>query len=266
REGIMTELKIYDALTDPDPGWHPWYGAEHCYCGEDWCGQRVGAVRQLVNLTPHPVTIAGVTMEPTAPPARVEVIDDIGVEISTPDGHLIPVADIYPQRVVDLPAPQQGTAYIVSRAVAAACPDRGDLLVPDGRARDGAGHQTGGAARRGRGQGGSRAPLAQRAAIAAALPPEPDAGWPPPVARRRRALVLRLWDLARWAGWTVGYDRDPRDPHRPHISVVCLPTGGQVRSHIDVGTDGGSAVHLPWDGSTRADVARAIAEYLAATS
>lgn len=262
----MTESEIYDALTDPDPDWHPWYGAEHCYCGEDWCGHRQSAVTRLVNLTPHPVTIAGVTIEPTAPPARVEEVVDEYSEISTPDGHLLPIADIYPQRVVDLPAPREDTIYIVSRAVAAACPDRDDLMVPDGRVRDGAGHQTGGAARLGRVQGDIRLTLAELAALDAALPHEPDAEWPPHLSERRRTLVLRLWYLARWAGWTVGYDHDPSDPHRPHISVVCLPTGGQVRSHIDVGTDGGPAVHLPWDGSTRADRARAIAEYLAATA
>lgn len=263
---MTEEIEVRDALTDPDPRWHPWYGEEHCYCGEPWCGDRTSSVTRLVNITPHPVTIAGVTIEPTAPPARVaEGVDECSA-LSTPDGHLIPVADIYPQRVVDLPPPREDTIYIVSRAVAAACPDRDDLMVPDGRARDRDGSQTGGAARLGRVQGDIRLTLAELAALDAALPHEPNAEWPTHLAERRRTLVLRLWHLARWAGWTVGYDRDPSDPHRPHISVVCLPTGGQVRSYIDVGTDGGPAVHLPWDGSTRADKARAIAEYLAATA
>lgn len=145
---MIDETEVRDALTDPDPNWHPWYGADRCSCGEDWCDLRRTSVTRLINLTPHPVTVGGVTIEPTAPAARVEeIVDDAGAEISTPDGGIIPIADVYPQQVVDLPAQQDGVAYIVSRAVALACPDRDDLYVPDGRARDASGQQTGGAAR-----------------------------------------------------------------------------------------------------------------------
>lgn len=145
---MIEEIEVRDAIADPDPDWHPWYGSENCSCGEDWCNLRATSVVRLINLTPHPVTIAGVTIEPGGPAARVEeIVDDVGGEISTPDGGIIPIADVYPQQVVDLPPPQDGVAYIVSRAVAAACPDRDDLYVPDGRARDRDGQQTGGAAR-----------------------------------------------------------------------------------------------------------------------
>src|SRR5690606_27180647 len=108
-----------------------------------------------------------------------------------------------------------------------------------------------------------RATLAELQAIDAGLPHDSDAEWPPHLAQRRRTLVLRLWDLARRAGWPVGYDRDPADPHRPHIPAVCLPTGGQVRSRRGGGPAGGPAGHLPGDGASRAVRARAIAEYLA---
>jgi hypothetical protein len=260
---MMTELEIYDALTD-----HPWYGEAHCYCGEEWCGLRQSAVTRLVNLTPHPVTVAGVTIPPTAPAARVEeIVDDIGVEISTPDGHVIPVADVYPQQVVNLPPPQDGVAYIVSRAVAMACPDRDDLYVPDGRARDASGQQTGGAARLVRVMPTLRATLAELQAIDAGLPHDPESEWPEDIAWRRHDLVLRLADLALRAGWTVGWDHDPTDPRRGKVQVVVLPDGRQVRKHMRSLVDGGGTVHLPWDGqTTRADVARAIAEYLAATA
>ena len=38
--------------------------------------------------------------------------------------------------VIDLPAPQDGVFFIVSRLVLSACPDRNDLLVPNDLVRD----------------------------------------------------------------------------------------------------------------------------------
>ena len=89
------------------------------------------------NLTPHAVAIAGgVTYAPDpAGPARVTATfagaDRLG------DGTPLLRAAYGP--VQGLPAAEPGTWLIVSRAVAAACPGRGDLLVPADLVRDAAG-------------------------------------------------------------------------------------------------------------------------------
>src|SRR5690606_1370970 len=137
----------------------------------------------------------------------------------------------------------------------AACPDRDDLYVPDGRARDASGQQTGGAARLGRIRPDLRATLAELQAIDLAMPHDPEAEWPEDVAWRRHVLVRRMALLALRAGWTVGWDDDPTDPRRGQVQVVVLPSGRQVRWHTWSSVDGGGTVRLPWDGqTTRADV------------
>lgn len=99
-----------------------------------------GDVR-LVNLTPHSITVVGDSGETilTIPPAGVvarcsvkkERVATIGI-----NNFNIPVSWVTFGEVVDLPEPQDGTIYIVSRAVAEARRDRDDLLVPDDLVRD----------------------------------------------------------------------------------------------------------------------------------
>lgn len=99
----------------------------------------------LVNLTPHPVRIY---KEDT--PDRVEDLDDgvmtvlepsgalarlsesvIGEEtVLTDEGVEIPVSTVSYAEVEGLPAPQQGTVYVVPLMTALAAAERDDLLVP----------------------------------------------------------------------------------------------------------------------------------------
>lgn len=98
-----------------------------------------GDVR-LVNLTPHSITVVGDSGEtiltiPSAGVARCSVKKERVATIGIND-HNIPVSWVTFGEVVDLPEPQDGTIYIVSRAVAEARRDRDDLLVPDDLVRD----------------------------------------------------------------------------------------------------------------------------------
>lgn len=99
-----------------------------------------GDVR-LVNLTPHNITVVGDSGETilTIPSAGVvarcstkrERVATLGV-----GNFNVPIHWTTFGEVVDLPEPQDGTVYIVSRVVAEARRDRDDLLVPDDLVRD----------------------------------------------------------------------------------------------------------------------------------
>ncbi|MEU3136978.1 hypothetical protein ABZ691_29945 [Streptomyces sp. NPDC006854] len=90
---------------------------------------------RLVNLTPHPVRLVaedGTTLTelpPSPAPAR-------RTESTTPEppldatGVTVPVVRLSFGPAVNLPPPAPGTAYVVSRPVAEAHPDRDDLFVP----------------------------------------------------------------------------------------------------------------------------------------
>lgn len=99
----------------------------------------------LVNLTPHPVRVYradtpdqvedlddGVVMvlEPSGTLARLsETI--LGEEtVLTDEGPKIPVSTVSYAEVEGLPAPQQGTVYVVPLMTALAAAERDDLLVP----------------------------------------------------------------------------------------------------------------------------------------
>lgn len=85
----------------------------------------------IVNLTPHPVTIAGCTIDPDGRIPRVaEEISRVG-EIGG-----LPVVEIRLGQVHGLPEPTPGTVYIVSRMVAEAAPARDDLVIPGKQMRD----------------------------------------------------------------------------------------------------------------------------------
>lgn len=90
----------------------------------------------LKNLTPHVINVfindtVMKTIIPEERPARCtqsqrlfDVIDGIPINRTT-------YGEVY-----DLPLPQEGVYYIVSKLVAEACPDRKDLLIPGALIRD----------------------------------------------------------------------------------------------------------------------------------
>lgn len=91
------------------------------------------AVR-LRNLTPHELRVRTtgreLVLDPDARPARVAVTDNI-VDTLTVDGLPVSLHEVSTHLLVtDLPPPRPAVLLVVSRAVAAACPDRHDLVVP----------------------------------------------------------------------------------------------------------------------------------------
>lgn len=102
----------------------------------------------IINLTPHDVNVVGndnsvaITIPASGNVARCsQTIDVIGsITLNSVD---IPVSSSSYGEVVDLPAPQDNTYYIVSRLVMSACPARQDLLVPNDLVRNDAGQVIG---------------------------------------------------------------------------------------------------------------------------
>lgn len=91
----------------------------------------------LINLTPHTVTVstggALLRLPPTGAPARVVEAACCAPHVTTHAGVGLPVTHLRATRLVTaLPDPRDGDYLIVSRAVAAALPNRADLLVPGG--------------------------------------------------------------------------------------------------------------------------------------
>lgn len=102
---------------------------------------------ELINLTPHPITIwrddaPWLTIPVSGPMARlVELPEDNGS--LTWKGNDIPLRRVvYNGNVENLPAPRPDVYYLVSRPLAAAV-NRADLLFPDGEVRDGQGSVVG---------------------------------------------------------------------------------------------------------------------------
>ena len=90
---------------------------------------------KIINLTPHPITFpeAGVTVAPSGTVARVK--EEI-ISTSSLNNSSILVATVATGKVIDLPDPQPGVIYIVSRPVALAVIGRPDVFVPDDFIRD----------------------------------------------------------------------------------------------------------------------------------
>ena len=95
-----------------------------------------GSDVRIVNLSPHEVNVvteAGVTsIPPSGDVARVAISRE-EVEPIIVDGAEIPVNRVSYGELEGLPAPREGTYYIVSSIVAmsARAPARTDILVPD---------------------------------------------------------------------------------------------------------------------------------------
>ena len=89
----------------------------------------------IANLTPHIVNIFvdGVEKLTLPPSGIVPRCSQSEEQWGTVDG--IPVSRQAFGEVVDLPAPQPGVYLVVSRLVAAACPNRDDLLCPGSMVR-----------------------------------------------------------------------------------------------------------------------------------
>lgn len=89
---------------------------------------------ELVNLTPHSVTIVGASGSITLPPAReAPRCEMVRTEVGSlsVDGVVVPVLTSAVAAPPELPPPVPGRILIVSRLVADALPDRPDLLFPD---------------------------------------------------------------------------------------------------------------------------------------
>ena len=97
----------------------------------------------IINLTPHDlnivhgdlITIVKAENTPARVSSKVEVI-----------GYLnngIPLYDTVYGEVIDLPQPQDGVIYVVSRIVKNCVPDRKDVLVPGNLLRDDKGNVIG---------------------------------------------------------------------------------------------------------------------------
>lgn len=102
----------------------------------------------VINLTPHAVNIVGddnsiaITIDASGNVARcsqsISIIGSVTI-----NSVAIPISSSSYGEVVDLPDPQDGIYYIVSRLVMSACPNRQDLLVPNDLVRDEAGRVIG---------------------------------------------------------------------------------------------------------------------------
>jgi hypothetical protein len=109
---------------------------------------RASLTGHLVNLTPHPIRVVAPNGEAVAelpvagPPARCAelVREESRLEVN---GHAVPVLRLAHGEVLDLPEPESGTWYVVSRVVADALPGRADLLVPAQLVRDADGSPVG---------------------------------------------------------------------------------------------------------------------------
>ena len=105
-------------------------------------------MNKIINLTPHSINVIGddnsvaITIEALGNVARCSQTIDI-VDTITYNNVTIPISSSSYGEVVDLPAPQVGVYYIVSRLVMSACPNRQDLLVPNDLVRDEAGRVIG---------------------------------------------------------------------------------------------------------------------------
>ena len=90
---------------------------------------------QIINLTPHAITLVCGKLPMTIPSSGVvarvsshtEVIGNIGD---------IPITRTAYSAVEGLPEPEEDTIYIVSALVAQRVPERGDVFIPNESVRD----------------------------------------------------------------------------------------------------------------------------------
>lgn len=90
---------------------------------------------KIINLTPHSVTVAGITFEPSGVVARVssETVDAGSLDFN---GTKIPLTTTAYGEAQGLPDQRDDTLLIVSSMVAARCKDRTDVFIPNEPIRD----------------------------------------------------------------------------------------------------------------------------------
>jgi len=98
---------------------------------------------QIINCTPHPISIVTGERQVALPPSGVvprmrETCEAAG-EITLSDGIMVPIRRVVYGPVEGLPAPQADTIFVVSALVAQAAADRPDLAYPGDFLRDEAG-------------------------------------------------------------------------------------------------------------------------------
>lgn len=91
---------------------------------------------EVINLTPHAlnVLLADDSIRNIAPSGTVARVSTNTEALAPVDG--IPAVRSTFGEVVDLPEAEDGKAYVVSRMVLSACPDRTDLFAPGELVRD----------------------------------------------------------------------------------------------------------------------------------
>lgn len=96
----------------------------------------------LKNCTPHSLNVlVGEEVIDLAPTGIVPRCSQSEVTAGEVAG--IPVTRQVFGEVIDLPEPEEGVFFVVSRMVAAACPERRDLLIPGALVRDDEGRVVG---------------------------------------------------------------------------------------------------------------------------
>ncbi len=101
---------------------------------------------RIRNLTPHRLNLISPDGESDfdpdglCPRVAMSFVQSGTIDI---DGVAIPTGRTEPGEIVDLPDEEEGTLLVVSRVVAAAAPDRADLVFPDDLVRDDAGRVIG---------------------------------------------------------------------------------------------------------------------------
>lgn len=89
----------------------------------------------ILNLTPHAVTVAGVTIQPSGTVARVSsTVKNVGTV--TIDGTDIPLTETQYGEVENLPEQRHDVYCVVSSIVAARCKGRTDVVIPSEPIRD----------------------------------------------------------------------------------------------------------------------------------
>jgi len=88
---------------------------------------------EVINLTPHAVVLTAAGKEVTIPPsgtvARVTTEEKESGSVAI-DGIVVPLLQTKHGAVENLPAPEDGTIYIVSSMIVAAAPERTDCFAP----------------------------------------------------------------------------------------------------------------------------------------
>lgn len=94
------------------------------------------------NLTPHSVTVAGITIEPSGIVARVSAATADAGSVDF-NGTTIPLTTTVYGEVQNLPSQRDDTLLIVSSLVAARCKGRTDVFIPNEPIRDAEGRIVG---------------------------------------------------------------------------------------------------------------------------